>query len=41
MNKHMPLKTKKLTKKTPAMNHGLQKVLKSALRNKDNYTKKV
>ena len=40
MNKYMPLKTKKLTKKTPAMNHGSQKVLQSALRNKDNYTKK-
>ena len=39
MNKHMPLKTKKMTKKSPARNHGLQKVLKGALRNKDNYTK--
>ena len=40
MNKHMPLETKKLTKKTPAMNHGSQKVLKGVLINRSNYTKK-
>ena len=39
MNKHMPLETKKLTKKTPAMNHGSQKVLKGVLINRSNYTK--
>ena len=41
MNKHMPLKTKKLTKKTSTRNHGVQKVLKTALRNRNNCTKKA
>ena len=41
MDKHMPLKTKKLTKKTSTKNHGSQRVWKTASRNRNNYTKKV
>ena len=41
MNKHMPLKTKKLTKKDISKEPWITKGIETALRNRNNYTKKV